>query len=674
MQNLILGSMLSEYITSNTDCLCSAKLARAKLDSLPRFDILATVSNVPHLSDLDPDLQIPSQTNFKYYSTHDFHSNYGIRNCSIDTSFSALNCNIRSLQANFDNFCCMLTDLSLMFSVIGLSETKIKDNQDPLLNTEIPGYIFISQPTLSNAGGVGFYIRNDLSYIIRNDFSTYNPDFQSLWIEIQSKTNSNMICGVIYRHPNIFKFETFKNYLDPILDKISKEKKYCIMMGDFNINLLNFESHLPTDDFINTLGSYFFLPQILQPTRVTDHSATLIDNIFFNSLEHYSVSGNIVHDLTDHFPNFLIINKFSHLPSKTKIYKRDYSHFNDSALVDEIRFIDWSTVLSDSYDVNTLFNSFYLKLSNIVDKHVPLKMLQKKEIKFMSKPWITPAIKVSIDRKNKLYKKYLKTRSPYLHSKFKLYRNKLNHLLRISKRMCYNDFFNNNINNMKNTWKGIRQLINLNPKSFHAPTKIIKDNIELVDGKSIADDFNDFFANIGSKLANSIPPASKSPLSSLPPQKPNSFYLLPVTSNDIEQVISTLDIRKACGPFSIPTKLLKLLKCFLSKPLETIFNVSFTTGMVPDDFKVAKGIPIYKKGLNTSLGNYRPISLFSIFNLILEKLIFKRLMNFIETQNILYSQQFGFRQKYSTTQALLSITNIRYKKLLMKAPTLVGYS
>ena len=81
------------------------------------------------------------------------------------------------------------------------------------------------------------------------------------------------------------------------------------------------------------LALIFFLPQILQPTRVTDHSATLIDNIFFNSLEHYSLSGNIVHDLSDHFPNFLIINKFSHLPSKTKIYKRDYSHFNDSALV-----------------------------------------------------------------------------------------------------------------------------------------------------------------------------------------------------------------------------------------------------------------------------------------------------------------------------------------------------
>ena len=98
-QNLTNAEILDLSFNSNTDCLCSAKLARAKLDSLPRFDILATVSNVPHLSDLDPDLQIPSQTNFKYYSTHDFHSNYGIRNCSIDTSFSALNCNIRSLQA-----------------------------------------------------------------------------------------------------------------------------------------------------------------------------------------------------------------------------------------------------------------------------------------------------------------------------------------------------------------------------------------------------------------------------------------------------------------------------------------------------------------------------------------------------------------------------------------------
>ena len=119
--------------------------------------------------------------------------------------------------------------------------------------------------------------------------------------------------------------------------------------------------------------------------------------------------------------------------------------------------------------------------------------------------------------------------------------------------------------------------------------------------------------------------------------------------------------KNACGPFSIPTKLLEVLKCFLSKSLETIFTVSFTTGMVPDKIKVAKVIFIHKKGLHTSLRNYRSISLLFIFlfifTLILEKLKFKKLMKFTETQNILYTKQSGFRQKYPTTQALLSTTN-----------------
>ena len=75
-------------------------------------------------------------------------------------------------------------------------------------------------------------------------------------------------------------------------------------MGDFNIDLLKFDSRSATDGFLNTLGSNFFPPHILQPTRITDHSATLIDNIFLNSIEHFSISGNIVHDLSDHLRKF----------------------------------------------------------------------------------------------------------------------------------------------------------------------------------------------------------------------------------------------------------------------------------------------------------------------------------------------------------------------------------
>ena len=121
------------------------------------------------------------------------------------------------------------------------------------------------------------------------------------------------------------------------------------------MDLLKFESHLVTDDFLNTLGSYFFQPHIFQPTRITDHSATLIDNIFFNSIEHFTVSGNIVYDLTDHLANFLIFDKFSSLPSNIKLYKRDFSNFNQQALLDDMQSVDWHVVFDSIENSSDLF-------------------------------------------------------------------------------------------------------------------------------------------------------------------------------------------------------------------------------------------------------------------------------------------------------------------------------
>ena len=93
-----------------------------------------------------------------------------------------------------------------------------------------------------------------------------------------------------------------------MIEKANTENKYCFLLNDFNINLLNYDTHTQTEDFINTLNSYFFEPHIIKPTRITDHTATLIDNIFFNSVDFDAISGNLIFDLTDHLSNFLIIN------------------------------------------------------------------------------------------------------------------------------------------------------------------------------------------------------------------------------------------------------------------------------------------------------------------------------------------------------------------------------
>ena len=134
----------------------------------------APISSIPHLNDCDVDLHLPTNTDFRYLTIHDFHSDHEIGECLKGKDFSAaLHRNIRSLQANMDNFYNMLSQLSCSFSVIGLSETKINTSH-PVSNTNISGYYFYSQPSLSMAGGVGFYIKNDLSYTICSDLLHQN--------------------------------------------------------------------------------------------------------------------------------------------------------------------------------------------------------------------------------------------------------------------------------------------------------------------------------------------------------------------------------------------------------------------------------------------------------------------------------------------------------------------
>ena len=121
---------------------------------------------------------------------------------------------------------------------------------------------------------------------------------------------------------------------------------------------MNFDKHSLTEDFINTLGSFFLKPHILQPTRITNHSSTLIDNIFFNSIEYQTVSVNLLYDLTDHLPNFLIIERFSFSLHKEKSYRRDYSNYNEEALVSEFRSIDWSNLFHGLSDTTEMFDKF----------------------------------------------------------------------------------------------------------------------------------------------------------------------------------------------------------------------------------------------------------------------------------------------------------------------------
>ena len=174
---------------------------------------------------------------------------------------------------------------------------------------------------------------------------------------------------------------------------------------------------------------------------------------------------------------------------------------------------------------------------------------------------------------------FIETKSLYYYNKFKCYRNKLKLLIRKSKIDYYNKYFNTNKTNFENIWRGIKKTISLKLMNSNLPSKILRNNKELTDCKSIANAFTDFFANIGHSLALKIPSVNTSSMTFMPPKQDNSIYVDPTSSKEIEKEIDKLASIKATGPYSIPTKILKLIKYLISKPLETIFNLSFVTSM-----------------------------------------------------------------------------------------------
>ena len=136
-------------------------------------------------------------------------------------------------------------------------------------------------PTETSAGGTLLYIANHLSYKCRNDLNIYKKnELESTFIEIVNPKKSNILVGVIYRHPSMDLTDFNCNYLNKLLENISKEQKSIFLLGDFNVNLLNYNEHNQTNKFLDSIASNSFIPLILKPTRITSHSNTLIDNIF----------------------------------------------------------------------------------------------------------------------------------------------------------------------------------------------------------------------------------------------------------------------------------------------------------------------------------------------------------------------------------------------------------
>ena len=634
------------------------------------FEHLSDESGIMNYDTYDPDINhfdqhcnVESICNSKYFDSLDFNNEICQRNAP-NKSFSMIHCNLRSAHKNsihLRNYC---TTLDLTFDVLALSETWLHKNND-----DISGFPHYNQ--LHNfrknkvGGGVSILLRDNIQYKELDHLSTMSKTMESIFAEIYM-TEKNIIVGCIYRPPNSDMVK-FIEEITILINKINKLNKHVYLMGDFNVDLLQYNNHSMTSEFIDVMFSTYYIPLINRPTRVTDSSATLIDNIYTNCLNNEnSISGILPTDISDHFPIFHILFDRQKSETITKpVFKRKISFKAIDKFNKCIHESKWDSVL-DKENTQTAYCSFVNTFSKIYNDTFPMEQC-KEASNIPKKPWITKNLLDCIIKKNTMYKKLKVKFDTSLYSEYKIYKNRLTGVLKHYEKQYYKKLLERNKNNLAKTWKTLNFLIG-RKKKLKITSKFNHNNLEITEDKDISNHFNDYYLNMAKELHKNLSSHTQSNINStghksyLRGSFGESIYLNPTDEEEISYIISSLN-NGSPGHDGFDMKLIKNVKLDILSPITHVCNLSLTEGIFPSELKIAKVIPIYKKGSKDQFSNYRPVSVLSAFSKIFERLIYNRFINFFEKNDTLNNSQFGFRKNRSTSMAITNLTDAFHKSI-----------
>ena len=589
-----------------------------------------------------------TKTDCKYSSAENFKFFPTTNNAYI---FSTFCLNLRSLcnPKNLDNLKCVLESMSSYPTVIGITETWLKENsRDPC--TELSNYTFSSKcRSKSKGGGVGLFVRKNLTHWLRDDLSMFDEGcFESIFIEI-NLGKFNIICGNVYRPPfndNALNHK-FLEILSLVLDKLKREKKLIFLMGDFNRNLL--DPDLQTDFFLDEMFSSGLFPLIDKPTRIST-TATLLDNIWTNNYTHPSKSAIFTDPISDHFAVFqcaaLPISPYRITNTeKVRIFnENNLRRFHD--ILDEH---SWDDVYAQN-DPDPAFRLFLHKLQFTFNETFPI--ISRTILKSKINGWFDAELGSLQKAKRRAYLRFLRNKDSESQLAYHKIRNHYERVIKTKKSHYYQKRLDSSRNDLKRTWGVINDIIgkkiSISPNCVKTNDKLLTDPLEM------AESFNDHFSSIASKLRAKLDLPHSSTLlksKSISSKISSSFFFTPTTPYEVKKMISIIKSKSSCGLDEFPTKLLRYLPNSTLDLLAHLFNLSLSTGNYISVFKVAKVTPVYKNGNAQVVSNYRPISVLSAFSKILEKLIHNRILSFLDQNNILSKLQFGFRPTFSTQLA-----------------------
>ena len=234
-----------------------------------------------------------------------------------------------------------------------------------------------------------------------------------------------------------FKFNN--EYMEELLRVITHENENCILTDDFNLKLPKHAKSPGVSKFLENLLSHNFMPQITLPTRITEKTATFIDNILINNNALNCISGNITTSTPDHLPQFIVLDSLlgtSTDEDSSQVLYRSFKNFNEENFSNNE--INWTL-------------------------HVPVKKCIRKEQKLALKPWVTNGVKKSISVRENLYKEMIKAKNDKIkkrkHEIYSTYKNKIVDFLRVSRKCHCQKYFEENKKSSRAMWQGIHDIV-----------------------------------------------------------------------------------------------------------------------------------------------------------------------------------------------------------------------
>ena len=297
------------------------------------------------------------------------------------------------------------------------------------------------------------------------------------------------------------------------------------------------------------------------------------------------------------------------------------------------------------------------------NKHIPKRIQRLNRRKHFIEPWMNRELLILINKKNDKYRDWKSTNNDVEYEvkkiNFKTFERIVKENIRAAKREYYFKTFTAQKRDMKKTWKTIDETLNRRKNKSKFPSEFIVNNRSITDHKEIADQFNIFFSNIGSTLSDSIEINDNTLdfTDYLNNPTEHRFNFNRITESETLSIINKLKSKNSSGKDEISNKVLKSIKDEIAKPLTIIINQSLKTRIFPEALKIAKVKPLYKKGDNFCLNNYRPISLLPTISKIFERVMFTQLYSYLNAHNLLSEQQYGFRSQHSTELACVKLVD-----------------